>query len=233
MQAGVGGRSCAILQRTMLDETYLDKITDGERDGLEDGPVLSARCKGVVADAVTSILRAVGEDPEREGLLKTPARVARAYDELLIGYRVDPVELLNDALFDVTYSEMVIVTDIDFYSLCEHHMLPFIGKAHVAYIPNKKVVGLSKIPRIVEVYARRLQIQERMTRQIAGLIDELLDPLGVAVVVDGLHMCMAMRGVKKANARMRTSALRGAFADNPKTRSEFMEHIGPVTRTLL
>lgn len=217
----------------MLDETYLDKITDGERDGLEDGPVLSARCKGVVADAVTSILRAVGEDPEREGLLKTPARVARAYDELLIGYRVDPVELLNDALFDVTYSEMVIVTDIDFYSLCEHHMLPFIGKAHVAYIPNKKVVGLSKIPRIVEVYARRLQIQERMTRQIAGLIDELLDPLGVAVVVDGLHMCMAMRGVKKANARMRTSALRGAFADNPKTRSEFMEHIGPVTRTLL
>ncbi len=217
----------------MLDETYLDKITDGERDGLEDGPVLSARCKGVVADAVTSILRAVGEDPEREGLLRTPARVARAYDELLIGYRVDPVELLNDALFDVTYSEMVIVTDIDFYSLCEHHMLPFIGKAHVAYIPNKKVVGLSKIPRIVEVYARRLQIQERMTRQIAGLIDELLDPLGVAVVVDGLHMCMAMRGVKKANARMRTSALRGAFADNPKTRSEFMEHIGPVTRTLL
>ncbi len=217
----------------MLDETYLDKITDGDRDGMEDGPVLSARCKGVVADAVTSILRAVGEDPEREGLLKTPARVARAYDELLIGYRVDPVELLNDALFDVTYSEMVIVTDIDFYSLCEHHMLPFIGKAHVAYIPNKKVVGLSKIPRIVEVYARRLQIQERMTRQIAGLIDELLNPLGVAVVVDGLHMCMAMRGVKKANARMRTSALRGAFADNPKTRSEFMEHIGPVTRTLL
>ena len=195
--------------------------------------MLSAACKHVVADAVTTILRAVGEDPEREGLLSTPNRVARAYDELLIGYRVDPVALLNNALFDVTYSEMVIVTDIDFYSLCEHHMLPFIGKAHVAYIPDKKVVGLSKIPRIVEVFARRLQIQERMTRQIAELIDELLNPLGVAVVVDGLHMCMAMRGVKKANARMRTSALRGAFAANPKTRSEFMEHIGPVSRVML
>lgn len=200
---------------------------------MEDGPVLSAGCKGVVADAVTAILRAVGEDPEREGLINTPARVARAYDELLIGYRADPLELLNNALFDVTYSEMVIVTDIDFYSLCEHHMLPFIGKAHVAYIPDKKVVGLSKIPRIVELYARRLQIQERMTRQIAELIDELLNPLGVAVVIDGLHMCMAMRGVSKANARMRTSALLGTFAENPKTRSEFMEHIGPVTRTLL
>ncbi|MCL4805601.1 MAG: GTP cyclohydrolase I FolE [Anaerolineae bacterium] len=217
----------------MVEEHYLDK-TDEYRNGeLEDGPVLSAACKHVVADAVTTILRAVGEDPEREGLLSTPNRVARAYDELLIGYRVDPVALLNNALFDVTYSEMVIVTDIDFYSLCEHHMLPFIGKAHVAYIPDKKVVGLSKIPRIVEVFARRLQIQERMTRQIAELIDELLNPLGVAVVVDGLHMCMAMRGVKKANARMRTSALRGAFAANPKTRSEFMEHIGPVSRVML
>ncbi|HRO91757.1 MAG TPA: GTP cyclohydrolase I FolE [Promineifilum sp.] len=200
---------------------------------MTDGPVLSARCKGVVADSVAQILRAVGEDPEREGLLKTPERVARAYDELLIGYRLDPLAELNNALFDVTYREMVIVTDIDFYSLCEHHMLPFIGKAHVAYIPDKKVVGLSKIPRIVEIYARRLQIQERMTRQIAELIEELLHPLGVAVVIDGMHMCMAMRGVKKANARMRTSALRGAFAENTKTRSEFMEHIGPVTRTLL
>ena len=141
--------------------------------------------------------------------------------------------LLNNALFEASYSEMVVVTDIDFYSLCEHHMLPFFGKAHVAYIPSRKVVGLSKIPRIVEIYARRLQIQERMTRQIAELIDELVQPLGVAVVVDGLHMCMAMRGVKKSNARMRTSALLGTFADNPKTRAEFMEHIGPVTRTLV
>ncbi len=217
-----------------VDEYALDK-TDADNNGsdIEDGPVLSANCKHVVADAVRAILTAVGEDPQREGLLATPARVARAYDELLLGYKVDPYEVLNNALFDVTYSEMVIVSDIDFYSLCEHHMLPFIGKAHVAYLPNKKVVGLSKIPRIVEVYARRLQIQERMTRQIAQLIDELLNPLGVAVVVDGLHMCMAMRGVKKANARMRTSALLGTFADNPKTRSEFMDHIGPVTRSIL
>ena len=221
----------------MLHENFLDRVSDdGDFDPdatLEDGPVLTAVCKTVVADAVTSILKAVGEDPEREGLLGTPNRVARAYDELLVGYRVDPRSVLNNALFDVTYKEMVIVTDIDFYSLCEHHLLPFIGRAHVAYIPNEKVVGLSKIPRIVEVFARRLQIQERMTRQIAELIEELLNPFGVAVVVDGLHMCMAMRGVKKANARMRTSALRGAFADNQKTRAEFMDHVGPVTRTLL
>ena len=221
----------------MLHENFLDRVSDDgdfDPDGtLEDGPVLTAVCKTVVADAVTSILKAVGEDPEREGLLGTPNRVARAYDELLVGYRVDPRSVLNNALFDVTYKEMVIVTDIDFYSLCEHHLLPFIDRAHVAYIPNEKVVGLSKIPRIVEVFARRLQIQERMTRQIAELIEELLNPFGVAVVVDGLHMCMAMRGVKKANARMRTSALRGAFADNQKTRAEFMEHVGPVARTIL
>ena len=216
----------------MIDEYILDETKEDRGGELVDGPVLSAKCKGVVAESVTAILRAVGEDPQREGLLDTPNRVARAYDELLVGYRVDPQELLNNALFDVTYKEMVIVTDIDFYSLCEHHMLPFIGKAHVAYIPNEKVVGLSKIPRLVEVYARRLQIQERMTRQIAEIIEELLNPLGVAVVIDGLHLCMAMRGVKKANARMRTSALRGAFADNLKTRAEFMEHIGPVTRVI-
>ena len=216
----------------MIDEYVLDGTAEDQGGELVDGPVLSAKCKGTVAAAVAAILKAVGEDPQREGLLDTPSRVARAYDELLVGYRVDPQQLLNNALFDVTYKEMVIVTDIDFYSLCEHHMLPFIGKAHVAYIPNEKVVGLSKIPRLVEVYARRLQIQERMTRQIAEIIDELLNPLGVAVVVDGLHLCMAMRGVKKSNARMRTSALRGAFADNPKTRAEFMDHIGPVTRVI-
>jgi GTP cyclohydrolase I len=216
----------------MLDEYILDDTAEDKGGELVDGPVLSATCKGTVAKAVSAILKAVGEDPQREGLLDTPNRVARAYDELLVGYRVDPKELLNNALFDVTYNEMVIVTDIDFYSLCEHHMLPFIGKAHVAYIPNEKVVGLSKIPRLVEVYARRLQVQERMTRQIAEVIEELLNPLGVAVVLDGLHMCMAMRGVKKSNARMRTSALRGIFATNTKTRAEFMEHIGPVTRVI-
>ncbi|MCZ2114891.1 MAG: GTP cyclohydrolase I FolE [Anaerolineae bacterium] len=193
--------------------------------------MLSSECKRIVADSVTTILRAVGEDPQREGLLRTPARVARAYDELLAGYSMDPRVILNQAMFEVTYSEMVVVTDIDFYSLCEHHMLPFIGRAHVAYIPNRKVVGLSKIPRLVEMYARRLQIQERMTREIADIIVELLDPQGVGVVIDGMHMCMAMRGIKKANARMRTSALRGLFRSNQKTRAEFMEHIGPVTQS--
>ena len=219
----------------MTEYAYMDLTNDDDEVEvpLTDGPVLSAHCKQVVADSVTAILKAVGEDPDREGLLRTPTRVARAYDELLVGYKMDPATILNNALFDVTYSEMVIVTDIDFYSLCQHHMLPFIGKAHVAYIPDQKVVGLSKIPRIVEMYARRLQIQERMTQQIADVIDELLRPQGVAVVVDGLHMCMAMRGVKKANARMRTSALRGLFIRNQKTRAEFMEHIGPVKTTIL
>lgn len=204
----------------------MSTISEEQAAALQDGPVLSAECKVIVANAVLSILEAVGEDPDREGLQDTPTRVARSYDELLIGYEVDPKALLNNALFDVEYHEMVVVTDIDFYSMCEHHMLPIIGKAHVAYIPNKKVVGLSKIPRIVEAYARRLQVQERMTRQIADLIQELVQPQGVAVVVDGTHMCVAMRGAKKSNARMRTSALTGIFLKNEKTRTEFMQHIG-------
>lgn len=205
----------------------MSPINEVQDSRLEDGPVLSAQCKREVASSVLHILEAVGEDPQREGLLDTPARVARAYDELLIGYNMNPHELLNNALFDVEYSEMVLVTDIDFYSMCEHHMLPIIGKAHIAYIPNKKVVGLSKIPRIVEAYARRLQVQERMTRQIAQLIEELIKPQGVAVIVDAVHMCVAMRGAKKANARMRTSALLGLFMRNELTRAEFMQHIGP------
>ena len=145
----------------------MSTIREDQAARLEDGPVLSANCKREVANSVLHILETVGEDPEREGLLDTPTRVARSYDELLIGYTMDPVALLNNALFDVEYSEMVLVTDIDFYSMCEHHLLPIIGKAHIAYIPNKRVIGLSKIPRIVEAYARRLQVQERMTRQIA------------------------------------------------------------------
>ena len=204
----------------------MSTISDEQAATLQDGPVLSAECKVIVANSVLSILEAVGEDPSREGLQNTPTRVARSYDELLVGYEVDPRQLLNNALFDVEYHEMVVVTDIDFYSMCEHHMLPIIGKAHVAYIPNKKVVGLSKIPRIVEAYARRLQVQERMTRQIADLIQELVQPQGVAVVVDGTHLCVAMRGAKKANARMRTSALTGIFLKSDKTRTEFMQHIG-------
>jgi GTP cyclohydrolase I len=182
--------------------------------------------KAAIERAVRTLLSNVGEDPDREGLQRTPERVARMYDELLAGYHTDPVKLINDALFTVDYSEMVIVKDIDFYSLCEHHMLPFLGKAHVAYIPDGKVIGLSKIPRIVEMFARRLQVQERMTEQIADFIDEVIKPQGVAVVVEGVHMCSMMRGVKKANASMVTSAVRGIFKTDPKTRSEFMEHIG-------
>ena len=191
----------------------------------EDGTVLSASCKGVVADAVTHILRAVGEDPEREGLMATPSRVARSYDELLAGYAVDPVALLNNALFEVEYDEMVLVTDIDFYSLCEHHMLPFIGTAHVAYLPDQTVVGLSKIPRIVDAFARRLQVQERMTRQIADLINELIKPKGVAVVLEAHHMCMSMRGARKPNAVMRTSSVLGTFRSDARTRAEFFDHL--------
>lgn len=174
---------------------------------------------------VHELLKNIGEDPDREGLLGTPDRVARMYAELTAGYDVDPVKLVNGALFDVEYSEMVIVKDVDFYSLCEHHLLPFYGRAHVAYIPRDRVIGLSKIPRIVEMFARRLQVQERMTQQVATMIDEVLQPLGVGVVVEGVHMCSVMRGVKKVNASMVTSALLGNFKGDSKTRAEFMGHI--------
>jgi len=190
-----------------------------------DGPVLDAQCKEEVAHAVYQVLKAVGEDPSRQGLVDTPERVARSYDELLIGYKVDPVNLLNGALFDVEYDEMVVVSDIDFYSMCEHHLLPIIGKAHVAYLPDKKVVGLSKIPRVVDAFARRLQVQERMTRQIADLLNELIEPQGVGVVAEALHLCVAMRGAEKSNAVMRTSALLGTFKTSDKTRAEFFRHI--------
>jgi GTP cyclohydrolase I len=175
--------------------------------------------------AVSQILTAVGEDPAREGLQKTPSRVARMYAELLAGYTTDPVTLVNSAIFEVKYDEMVIVRDIEFYSLCEHHMLPFMGRAHVAYIPNGKVLGLSKIPRVVDMYARRLQVQERMTRQIADFLRDLLQPQGVAVVVEAMHLCSMMRGVKKHDARMTTSAMHGAFRSNLATRQEFLDNI--------
>jgi GTP cyclohydrolase IA len=147
------------------------------------------------------------------------------YDELLAGYRIDPIAMVNDALFEVEYDEMVIVRDIEFYSLCEHHMLPFIGRAHVAYIPRGRVIGLSKIPRIVDMFARRLQVQERMTRQVADFINELLKPMGVAVVMEGLHLCSMMRGVRKHDARMTTSAMLGGFRNNMATRMEFLDNI--------
>ena len=178
-----------------------------------------------VQTAIRLILESVGEDPQRDGLLNTPQRVARMYEELLAGYRQDPIALVNDALFDADYNEMVLVKDIEYYSLCEHHLLPFYGRAHVAYIPKGKVLGLSKIPRIVDMFARRLQVQERMTRQIAEFMDEVLHPKGVAVVIEGSHLCAMMRGVKKANARMVTSAMLGAFKTDARTRAEFLEHV--------
>ncbi len=186
-----------------------------------------------VEQAVQAILKAVGEDPDREGLQRTPARVARMYTELLDGYRTDPYELLNDALFEVEYSDMVLVRDIEFYSLCEHHLLPFIGRAHIAYIPHRRVIGLSKIPRIVDMFARRLQLQERMTHQIAEFINALLQPLGVAVVLEGLHLCATMRGVKKHDARMTTSTMLGIFRSNLATREEFLNNISRGSDPLL
>jgi len=179
-----------------------------------------------IESAVRKLLEAFGEDVGRQGLEKTPERVARMYDELLAGYRVNPHEMVNEALFDVAYDEMVIVRDIEFYSLCEHHLLPFIGSAHVAYTPSGQVIGLSKIPRIVDLFARRLQVQERMTRQIAEFIEAAVHPYGVGVVVEGLHLCAMMRGVKKANARMVTSAMCGSFQENAATRQEFLALIG-------
>ena len=179
-----------------------------------------------IQKSVSNILQAVGENPDREGLKHTPERVARMYTELLSGYSSDPNKVVNDAIFEVKYDEMVIVRDVEFYSLCEHHMLPFMGRVHVAYIPDGKVLGLSKIPRLVDIFARRLQVQERMTREIADVIRDLLHPQGVGVVVEALHLCMMMRGVQKHNARMTTSAMHGAFRANLATRQEFLENIG-------
>ena len=178
-----------------------------------------------IENAVQTMIVAFGEDPERDGLQKTPARVSRMYAELLAGYRMDPDAVINNAIFEVKYDEMVLIRDIEFYSLCEHHMLPFIDRVHVAYIPDGKVLGLSKIPRIVEMYARRLQVQERMTRQIADFLRDLLHPQGVAVVIEAMHLCSMMRGVKKHNARMTTSAMHGAFRANLATRQEFLANI--------
>jgi GTP cyclohydrolase IA len=181
--------------------------------------------KEMIKAAVRDILTAVGEDVDRQGLQRTPERIAKMYDEILAGYRTDPVKLVNDALFDVEYDEMIVVKDIEFFSMCEHHMLPFFGRAHVAYIPRDKVIGLSKIPRIVDMFARRLQVQERMTQEIADMVEQILRPQGVAVVVEGSHMCSMMRGVEKEHARMVTSAMRGAFKESQITRNEFMDHL--------
>jgi len=174
---------------------------------------------------ISDLITEIGEDPNREGLLSTPKRVAEAYAFLTKGYNQDIEEVLNDAIFTEKCDEMVLVKNIDFYSLCEHHMLPFYGKVHVAYIPNGKIVGLSKIPRIVDVFARRLQVQERMTQQVADTLDKYLQPIGVAVVSEAYHMCMMMRGVEKQNSSATSSAMHGVFKDDPKTRSEFLNLI--------
>lgn len=174
---------------------------------------------------VKAVLEEIGEEAGRDGLKRTPQRVAKAYRFLTKGYSEDPVELLNGALFDVNYDEMVLVKDIGFYSLCEHHLLPFFGRVHVAYIPNGRVVGLSKIPRLVAMYARRLQVQERLTMEIAEIIEKILAPRGVAVVAEAIHLCMMMRGVEQQNAFAITSSLKGVFQSSSKTRSEFMELI--------
>ncbi|MFP6608062.1 MAG: GTP cyclohydrolase I FolE [Myxococcota bacterium] len=175
-----------------------------------------------VAGLISALLKELGEDPGRDGLLRTPERVARAMRFFTEGYSRNPAEEINGALFDVEYDEMVLVREIDFYSLCEHHMVPFFGRVHVAYIPEKKVIGLSKIPRLVEIFARRLQVQERMTMQIAQTLSEILQPKGVGVVVEAKHLCMMMRGVQKQNSSAITSSLRGVFQSDPKTRAEFM-----------
>jgi GTP cyclohydrolase I len=176
-------------------------------------------------ELIRQLLQELGEDPAREGLLNTPTRVEKALRFLTSGYTADVDEVINNALFTVDYNEMVIVKDIDFYSLCEHHLLPFFGKCHIAYIPSKKVIGLSKIPRLVDVFARRLQVQERLTHQIAEVIRDKINPLGVAVVMEGTHLCMSMRGVEKQNSFAVTSAMLGAFRDNSRTRTEFLELI--------
>lgn len=179
-----------------------------------------------MAGLVRRQMEVLGEDPDREGLRRTPTRVAEAYEFLTSGYSLDPQTVLNDALFEAKSDEMVIVKDIDFYSLCEHHMLPFFGKCHIAYIPRKRVIGLSKLPRLVEVYARRLQIQERMTFEIAQTVKKLINAQGVGVVIEAQHLCMMMRGVEKQNSYAITSAMLGAFRKDPRTRSEFLNLIG-------
>ena len=180
---------------------------------------------GRIAKLIAELLAELGEDAQREGLARTPERVEKALRYLTAGYEQDVHTLLNDALFVENYDEMVVVKDIDVFSVCEHHLLPFIGKCHVAYMPNRKIVGLSKIPRLVDMFGRRLQVQERLTTQIANTLDEALQPRGVAVVIEAVHLCMVMRGVEKQNSKAVTSAMLGAFRDRPETRAEFMELI--------
>jgi len=206
-----------------------DDLDEVPEEGVGTGIRPPAREGRSIETAVRDILTQIGEDPEREGLLRTPERMHRMWLELTCGYRVDPDRLINGAVFDVGYSEMVVVKGIPFYSLCEHHMLPFFGTAAVGYLPRGRVIGLSKIPRIVEMYARRLQVQERMTQQIADFLQQRLNPYGVGVVVEAEHLCMAMRGVQKGGATMVTSSVLGTFRTTKGTRDEFMAHLERAT----
>lgn len=187
-------------------------------------------CCGIDSNAVTrsigDFLCAIGADPSRDGLLETPKRVAKAYEELVSGYSTNPVELINNAIYEIEYDDIVIVNNIDFYSLCEHHLLPFVGQAHVAYIPNGSIIGISKIPRIVDMFSRRLQVQERLTRQIAEFLDEVLEPKGVAVSVTGKHMCSMIRGVKKHNSNFTSNVMLGVFKHDRDVRNEFFSQLG-------
>jgi len=195
-------------------------------DKLKITPQLPESELNIIADNYCNILQHIGEDPNREGLIKTPMRAAKSLDYLTHGYRQDPKKILESALFHEDYKQIVIVKDIEIYSLCEHHLLPFFGKAHIGYIPNGTIVGLSKIPRVVECYARRLQLQERLTTQIKDCIQEVLNPIGVAVVIEAQHLCMSMRGIQKQNSVTTTSEFTGAFLKNENTRQEFMHLIG-------
>ena len=197
-----------------------DKLLDFRK------PAKGSKSKRSIADNMRDVLLALGEDPEREGLLRTPERVERALEFMTSGYTTDIDRIVNGALFDVEYDEVVIVRDIEFFSMCEHHMLPFFGKMHVAYLPKSKVIGLSKIPRIVDAFARRLQIQERLTQQVASCVQELLEPCGVGVICEARHFCMMMRGVEKQHSGAITSAMLGAFRSNKETRHELLSLIG-------
>lgn len=214
-----------MLETTKLNGFHLNGNGHSKTNGYHNEPTTINPEKTAIESAVRTILENVGENPERDGLIGTPNRIARMYDEILAGYHVDPIKLVNGALFDVEYSEMVLVKDIEYFSMCEHHMLPFFGCAHVAYLPSDKVIGLSKIPRLVEMFARRLQVQERMTHQIAEMLDEILQPRGVAVMVKGSHMCSMMRGVKKEHPVMVTTTMLGAFKEDRDLREDFLRQV--------
>jgi GTP cyclohydrolase I len=218
-------RSVDAIEREVGDRDLSVQDIEGSAPWLPEELGMSDDSGEVVEEAVRSIIAATGDDADRQGLARTPGRVRRMYAELTAGYHVDPDRLINGAIFDVDYSEMVLVRGIPFSSLCEHHLLPFFGTAAVAYIPRGRVIGLSKIPRIVEMYARRLQVQERLTQQVADFLMERLQPKGVGVVIEATHLCATMRGVRKPGTLMTTSAVLGLFRSNDKTRAEFLSHL--------